>query len=58
MKPTNNGLKISITELRELLEKAEDEARYHNGESYLLIREDEIEQPCVYRECNSRFYRP
>lgn len=57
MKQTSKGLKITISELRELLEKAQNEAMYQNGASFLYFREDEIEQPCVYAECNSKYYR-
>lgn len=57
MKSTEHGLQITVSELRRILEQAEMEIAHNSGESYLYFREDEIEQPCVYRECSSTYYR-
>lgn len=57
MKSTEHGLQITVSELRRILERAEMEITHNSGESYLYFREDEIEQPCVYRECSSTYYR-
>lgn len=57
MRTTEYGLKITLSELRELLAKAENEVMYANGVGYLYFRNDEVEQPCAYQDCASRYYR-
>lgn len=56
MKYTRYGLMIPLDELRRLLERAENEAQYHNMESCIYIKggdRPEIKQYCVYAECNA-----
>ena len=57
MRTTEHGLKITLSELRELLSKAENEVMCANGVGYLYFRNDEVEQPCAYQDCASRYYR-
>ena len=38
MKYTEYGLKITLEELRQLLERAENEAQFHNMENCLYIK--------------------
>lgn len=55
MKYTEYGLKITLEELRRLLERAENEAQYHNMENCIYIKggeKPEIKQYCSYAECN------
>lgn len=55
MKYTEYGLKIDLTELRRLLEYAENRVQYDNMESCLYIKGGErptIKQYCCYAECN------
>lgn len=55
MKYTEYGLKIDLTELRRLLEYAENRVQYDNMESCLYIKGGErptITQYCCYAECN------
>ena len=55
MKYTEYGLKITLEELRQLLERAENEAQFHNMENCLYIKggdRPEIRQYCCYAECN------
>ncbi len=59
MKYTENGLKITLEELRSLLEEAENEATYHNMEKSLYIKggaEPKIIQYCCYADCNPKDY--
>ena len=56
MKYTEYGLKITLEELRQLLERAENEAQFHNMENCLYIKGGdrlEIRQYCCYAECNA-----
>ena len=56
MKYTEYGLKITLEELRQLLERAENEAQFHNMENCLYIKggdRPEIRQYCCYAECNT-----
>lgn len=56
MKYTEYGLKITLEELRQLLERAENEAQFHNMENCLYIKgsdRPEIKQYCCYAECNA-----
>lgn len=51
MKYTEYGLKITLEELRQLLERAENEAQFHNMENCLYIKggdRPEIKQYCCY----------
>ncbi len=53
---TEYGLKISIEELKQIVEKAENQYKYHNMESCVYIRGGEkpqIVQYCNYSECSS-----
>lgn len=55
MKYTEYGLKITLEELRELLEKAENAAEYRNMEQCIYItggERPEIKQYCCYADCN------
>lgn len=55
MKYTKNGLCISLEELRNLLDYAENRAKYGNMESCIYIKGGEkptITQYCCYAECN------
>lgn len=55
MKYTEYGLKITLEELRELLEYAENQAKRHNMESCIYIKGGEkpkITQYCSYADCN------
>ncbi len=56
MKYTEYGLMIPLDELRRLLERAENEAQYHNMENCIYIKggdRPEIKQYCQYAECNA-----
>ena len=51
---TKYGLKISIEELKQIVEKAENQYKYHNMESCVYIRGGErpsIMQYSSYSEC-------
>lgn len=59
-------IRISVDQLREMVERMENEQRYHNmcGIVYATIQHHpngnpilEFEQPCSYADCNSTFYR-
>lgn len=55
MKYTEYGLCITLTELRELIKRAENDAQRHNMESCIYIKGGErpkITQYCCYAECN------
>lgn len=55
MRYTEYGLKITLEELREMLERAENEVKYRNMESCIYIKggeRPEIKQYCCYAECN------
>lgn len=55
VKYTENGLKMSLEELRDLLEYAENRAKHDNMESCIYIRGGEkpkITQYCCYAECS------
>lgn len=55
MKYTEYGLKVTLDELREMLEYAENRAKYGNMESCIYIKGGEkptIKQYCQYAECN------
>lgn len=55
MKYTEYGLKITLEELRRMLEHAENEAKYGNMENCIYIKGGEypeIKQYCCYAECN------
>lgn len=59
MRYTENGLKITLEELRRLLERAENEAQYNNMENCIYIKggeKPEIKQYCCYAECNAINY--
>jgi len=61
MEYTENGLRITLEELRSLLETAENEAKYHNMEKALYIKdngsgEPKIIQYCSYADCNPKDY--
>lgn len=59
MKYTENGLKISLEELRKMLEYAENRVKYDSMESCIYIKGGEkpkITQYCNYAECNSIDY--
>lgn len=54
MKYTRDGLSITLEELRVMLERAENEAQYHNMSSSLLITKGErprVVQYCCYADC-------
>ena len=56
MKYTEYGLKITLEELRRLLERAENETEYSNMEACIDIKggeKPEIKQYCCYAECNA-----
>lgn len=56
MKYTEYGLQISLDELREMLEHAENRAKYGNMEHCIFIKggdKPKITQYCCYAECNS-----
>lgn len=56
MKYTEYGLMIPLDELRRLLERAENEAQFHNMENCIYIKggeKPEIKQYCQYAECNA-----
>ena len=56
MKYTEYGLKITLEELRQLVERAENGAQFHNMENCLYIKggdRPEIKQYCCYAECNA-----
>jgi hypothetical protein len=59
-------LMFTPEELRRLADQIENEHKYYNGENYVLLTVEkllsgadqaEFEQPCIYRECSSRYYR-
>ncbi len=55
MKYTEQGLKITLEELRSMLERVENEAKYGSMESCIYIsggERPEIKQYCCYSECN------
>lgn len=55
MKYTEHGLKISLEELRHILEYAENRAEYDSMEHCIYIKGGEkpkITQYCCYAECN------
>lgn len=55
MKYTENGLCITLFELRKMLERAENEVRHNSMESCIYIKGGErptIKQYCCYAECN------
>lgn len=55
MKYTEYGLQITLEEMRTMLERAENEAKYGNMESCIYIKGGEkpkIKQYCCYAECN------
>lgn len=55
MKYTEYGLKITLEELRGMLERAENETKHGNMESCIYIKggeRPEIKQYCCYAECN------
>mgnify|MGYP005763160915 FL=1 len=54
MEYTKHGLKISLEELENLLDRARNEAEYDNMESCIYIQGGEkptITQYCCYAEC-------
>ncbi|MBP5605222.1 MAG: hypothetical protein J6X60_06735 [Ruminiclostridium sp.] len=56
MKYTEYGLKITLEELRKMLEYAENRAQYGNMENCIYIKGGEkptIKQYCIYAECNA-----
>lgn len=56
MKYTEHGLCIPLSELRRIVEHAENRARYGNMESCVYIKGGErpvITQFCCYAECSS-----
>ena len=56
MRYTEHGLCIPLSELRRIVEYAENRAKYGNMENCVYIKGGErpvITQPCVYAECNS-----
>ncbi len=51
---TENGLCISLDELKQLVERVENENKYHNMEACIYIKGGkypEIKQYCCYAEC-------
>ena len=55
MKYTEHGLKITLDELRKLLEFAENRAEYGNMEGCIYIeggKEPRIKQYCSYADCS------
>lgn len=55
MKYTEYGLQITLEEMRNMLERAENEAKRGNMESCIYITGGEnprIKQYCCYAECN------
>lgn len=55
MKYTENGLKISLEELRHIVEYAENRSQYENMEPYVYITpgdRPEIKQYCCYADGN------
>ena len=55
MEYTEYGLRISLEELRRMLERAETEAKHNSMESCIYIKGEEkptIKQYCCYAECN------
>lgn len=53
---TENGLCISLDELKELVNRIENECKYHNMEPCIYIsgggmNKPEIKQYCMYAEC-------
>lgn len=51
---TENGLCISLDELKALVERVENESKYHNMESCIYIKggkKPQIMQYCCYAEC-------
>lgn len=55
MKYTEHGLMITLEELRTMLERAENEAKYDSMESCIYIKggdHPQITQYCCYAECN------
>lgn len=55
MRYTDHGLHISLEELRQLLEYAENRAEYDNMESCIYIKDGEkpkITQYCCYADCS------
>lgn len=56
MRYTENGLQISLADLRTMLECAENRAQFGNMESCIYIKGGEqpkITQYCIYAECNA-----
>ena len=53
MKSTEHGAANYCFRAQANTERAEMEIAHNSGESYSYFREDEIEQPCVYRECST-----
>lgn len=59
MKYTEHGLRVTLEELRMILERAENGARYDSMEHCLYITGGErprIIQYCGYGECSPRYY--
>lgn len=59
MKYTENGLEITLLELRELLEEAENNAKYHNMSPLLCVKNGANNRPKIfqsssYAECNPK----
>ncbi len=55
MKYTEHGLRITLDELRRMLERAEDRSKYDSMESCVYVKGGDrprIIQYCSYAECN------
>jgi hypothetical protein len=55
MKYTENGLQITLEELKKIVEYAENRAKYDSMESCIYIKggdKPQITQYCCYAECN------
>jgi hypothetical protein len=54
-------IRLTISELEEIIEKANKNKEYNSGAGCIDININgemfEIEQPCVYQECNSAWYK-
>lgn len=56
---TEYGLCIGLDELKTLVERVENESKYHNMESCIYIKggdKPEIKQYCCYAECDPNNY--
>lgn len=56
MKKTEYGLRITLDELEQILERAKRESKHNNMEHCVYIDGDKMTQYCCYAECNPISY--